>query len=142
MRLLLLLRIPTLLKVSKKKMTSLKPFNSHCKKTKAIRQKARQAMLLRVLQHQPRCTLPIWLLLPLPCHQHLRHLAAQISSEMRKRLAHFTTLKRQKITNLLSKREKLVCGIHFHTVRNLHFLSKNSTLISRENCRFFWVKNS
>ena len=29
-----------------------------------------------------------------------------------------------------------------HTVRNLHFLSKNSTLISRENCRFFWVKNS
>ena len=29
-----------------------------------------------------------------------------------------------------------------HTVRNLHFLSKNSTLISRENCRFFGVKNS
>jgi len=29
-----------------------------------------------------------------------------------------------------------------HTVRNLHFLSKNSTLISRENCRFFWMKNS
>ena len=28
-----------------------------------------------------------------------------------------------------------------HTVRNLHFLSKNSTLISRENCRFFGVKN-
>ena len=26
----------------------------------------------------------------------------------------------------------------FHTVRNLNFLSKNSTLISRENCRFFW----
>ena len=26
----------------------------------------------------------------------------------------------------------------FHTVRNLHFLSKNSILISRENCRFFW----
>ena len=24
-----------------------------------------------------------------------------------------------------------------HTVRNLHFLSKNSTLISREKCRFF-----
>ena len=24
---------------------------------------------------------------------------------------------------------------HEHTVRNLHFLSKNSTLISRENCR-------
>ena len=29
----------------------------------------------------------------------------------------------------------------FHTVLNLHFLSKNSTLISRENCRFFGVKN-
>ena len=27
-----------------------------------------------------------------------------------------------------------------NTVRNLHFLSKNSTLIFRENCRFFWVK--
>ena len=30
----------------------------------------------------------------------------------------------------------------FHTVPNLHFLSKNSTLICRENCRFFGVKNS
>ena len=29
-----------------------------------------------------------------------------------------------------------------HTVRNLHFLSKNTTLTSRKNCRFFWVKNS
>ena len=29
-----------------------------------------------------------------------------------------------------------------YTVRNLHFFSKNSTLISRENCRFFWLKNS
>ena len=29
-----------------------------------------------------------------------------------------------------------------HTVRNLHFLSKNSTLIFRENCRFLRVKNS
>ena len=29
-----------------------------------------------------------------------------------------------------------------HTVRNLHFLSKNSTLISRENWRFFWAKNA
>ena len=27
---------------------------------------------------------------------------------------------------------------HCHTVRNLHFLSKNSTLISREKGRFFW----
>ena len=30
----------------------------------------------------------------------------------------------------------------WHTVRNLHFLSKNSTLISRENCRILGVKNS
>ena len=28
-------------------------------------------------------------------------------------------------------------GLRIHTVRNLHFLSKNSTLISQENCRFF-----
>merc|ERR1711860_110338 len=28
-------------------------------------------------------------------------------------------------------------SVSLHTVRNLHFLSKNSTLISRENCRFF-----
>ena len=28
-----------------------------------------------------------------------------------------------------------------HTVRNLHYLSKNSTLISWENYRLFWVKN-
>ena len=27
---------------------------------------------------------------------------------------------------------------HKHTVQNHHFLSKNSTLTSRENCRFFW----
>ena len=26
--------------------------------------------------------------------------------------------------------------VRYHTVRNLHFLSKNSTLISTENCRF------
>ena len=29
-----------------------------------------------------------------------------------------------------------------HTLRDLHFVSKNSTLISRENCHFFGVKNS
>ena len=29
-----------------------------------------------------------------------------------------------------------------HTVRNLHSLFKNSTFISRENCRFFGEKNS
>ena len=28
----------------------------------------------------------------------------------------------------------------YHTVRYLHFLSKNWILISRENCRFFWVE--
>ena len=32
--------------------------------------------------------------------------------------------------------------VMLHTVRNLHFLSKNSTLISRENCRILGVKNS
>ena len=30
--------------------------------------------------------------------------------------------------------------MYTQTVRNLHFLSINSTLISRENCRFFWCK--
>ena len=30
------------------------------------------------------------------------------------------------------------CVASRHTVRNLHFLSKNSTLISQENCRFFF----
>ena len=29
-----------------------------------------------------------------------------------------------------------------HTVRNLHFLSENSTLISRENCRFFFGRKT
>ena len=29
-----------------------------------------------------------------------------------------------------------------HTIRKIKFLSKNSTLISRENCRFYWLKNS
>ena len=33
------------------------------------------------------------------------------------------------------------CGFKSnHTIRNLHFLFKNSTLISRKNCRFFGVK--
>ena len=33
-------------------------------------------------------------------------------------------------------------SLTFHAVRNLNFVSKNWTLISRENCRFlFWVKN-
>ena len=31
----------------------------------------------------------------------------------------------------------VIDSVLIHTVRNLHFLSKNSTLISRENCRFF-----
>ena len=30
--------------------------------------------------------------------------------------------------------------IPLHTARNLHFLSKNSTLISRESCQFFGWK--
>ena len=37
-----------------------------------------------------------------------------------------------------SKYEDLGKTFYLYTVRNLHFLSKNSTLISRENCRFFW----
>ena len=38
---------------------------------------------------------------------------------------------------------KLLLQKSFASVRNLHFLSKNSTLISRENCRFLGgVKNS
>ena len=32
--------------------------------------------------------------------------------------------------------------LKIYTVENLHFVSKNSTLISRENCRSFCVKNS
>ena len=42
------------------------------------------------------------------------------------------------------KDNKLEYILHYlqHTVRNLHFLSKNSTLISRENCQFLGVKNS
>ena len=31
--------------------------------------------------------------------------------------------------------------LNLHTVLNLHFLSKNSTLIPRENCRFLWGEN-
>ena len=41
----------------------------------------------------------------------------------------------------INKKRFFIPFLH-HTVRNLHFLSKNSTLISRENRRFFWVKNS
>jgi len=33
---------------------------------------------------------------------------------------------------------KIVIFTIFHFVRNLHLLSKNSTLISRENCRIFF----
>ena len=35
------------------------------------------------------------------------------------------------------QRKEREMQVRKHTVRNLHFLSKNSTLISRENCRFF-----
>ena len=50
----------------------------------------------------------------------------------REELSERTTLSEARIQVSLEK----------HTVRNLHFLSKNLTLISQENCRFFWVKNS
>ena len=39
-----------------------------------------------------------------------------------------------------SESGKIVSSFEIHTVRNLHFLSKNSTLNSRENCRFFGRK--
>ena len=42
----------------------------------------------------------------------------------------------------ISSSTKPIDKVLKHTVRNLHFLYKNSTLISRENCRFFGVKNS
>ena len=41
-----------------------------------------------------------------------------------------------KITNFSNTKNLL------STVRNLHLLSKNSTLISQENCRLFGAKNS
>ena len=44
--------------------------------------------------------------------------------------------------NLTWKCKRFFLQVGKHTVRNLHFLSKNTTLISRENCRFFGVKNS
>ena len=40
------------------------------------------------------------------------------------------------------QRKEREMQVRKHTVRNFHFLSKNSTLICREICRFFWVKNS
>ena len=44
---------------------------------------------------------------------------------------------------LISRNDKKVTFIDYTMFenRNLHFLSKNSTLISRENCRFLGVKN-
>ena len=36
-----------------------------------------------------------------------------------------------------SRPPSTTCWSAHHTVQNLHFLSKNSTLIYRENCRFF-----
>ena len=41
------------------------------------------------------------------------------------------------VISVIRFKHENVSGIP-HTVRNLHFLSKNSTLISQENCRFFW----
>ena len=43
---------------------------------------------------------------------------------------------------MLSKRPQGNCLHMSHTVRNLHLLSENSTLIFRENCQFLGVKNS
>ena len=37
--------------------------------------------------------------------------------------------------------QKIPILAFMHTVRNLNFLSKNSTLISRENCRFYLGEN-
>ena len=57
----------------------------------------------------------------------------------RKKIEMANTPNLQKVTskllklNLISTKRYTVYMIH--TVRNLHFLSKNSTLISRENCR-------
>ena len=62
-----------------------------------------------------------------------------------------STVIEARVTKTLSETPLFVCFYKdwlvpwslFYTVRNLHFLSKNSILISRENCRFFWgVKNS
>ena len=41
-------------------------------------------------------------------------------------------------TSCLVDNPKLESTFNIHTVRKLNFLSKNSTLISRENCQFFW----
>ena len=57
----------------------------------------------------------------------------------------FCTLLKHSVFNFHSKcvQQKTAKIVSFlHTVRNLHFLSKNSILFSRDNCRFFWVKNS
>ena len=48
-----------------------------------------------------------------------------------------TFQQRRKLKIVLS----FTCNKILHTVRNLHFLSKISTLISRENCRFFGWKS-
>ena len=63
----------------------------------------------------------------------------------RKKIEMANTPNLQKVTskllklNLISTKRYTVYMIH--TVRNLHFLSKNSTLISRKNCRFFGGEN-
>ena len=45
---------------------------------------------------------------------------------------------KKKINFPFSQDQQITLHIMHHTVRNLHFLSKNSTLISRENCRFLF----
>ena len=41
------------------------------------------------------------------------------------------------LVKFINKIGKIFFAFIQHTVLNLHFLSKNSTLISRQNCRFF-----
>ena len=63
----------------------------------------------------------------------------KMSKMWRKVLQRVTFNKCYKRLRSITKSYKV---LHKHTVRNPHLMSKNSTLISRENCRFFMVKNS
>ena len=59
------------------------------------------------------------------------------------RAAHLISRKLEIGENVICVEEDPYCDADssrrfLHTVRNLHFLSKKSTMISRENCRFFW----
>ena len=63
------------------------------------------------------------------------HTAVKYGKSLKKSWNHESNKFRAKIDQIKKKSLR-------HTVRNRHFLSKNSTLISWENCRFFGVKNS